>query len=110
MGKYWVWTVPELRALVALDVSNPAKPREVSRLVFGGDMEPHWMAKDASGTRLVVNTGGHGGDSRMYLVRINPKTGALSKDPKTPVLEMGTVEVPGIGDVVAKPHGAVFAN
>jgi hypothetical protein len=110
VGKYWVWTVPELRAVVSLDVSNPSKPKEVSRLVFGGEMEPHWMAKDESGTRLVVNTGGHGGDSRMYLLRINPKTGALSKDPKTPVLEMGTVEVPGIGDVVAKPHGAVFAR
>ena len=110
VGKYWVWTVPELRAVVALDVSNPSKPKEVSRLVFGGDMEPHWMAKDESGTRLVVNTGGHAGDSKMYLLRIDPKTGALSKDPKTPVLEMGTVEVPGIGEVVAKPHGAVFAR
>lgn len=110
VGKYWVWTVPELRAVVSLDVSNPAKPREVSRLVLGGDMEPHWMAKDESGTRLVVNTGGHAGDARMYLLRINPKTGALSKDPKLPVLEMGMVEVPGIGDVAAKPHGAVFAR
>lgn len=110
VGKYWVWTVPELRAVVSLDVSNPAKPREVSRLVLGGDMEPHWMAKDESGTRLVVNTGGHAGDARMYLLRINPRTGALSKDPKLPVLEMGTVEVPGIGDVPAKPHGAVFAR
>lgn len=110
VGKYWVWTVPELRAVVALDVSNPAKPKEVSRLVLGESAEPHWMAKDASGTRLVVNTGGHGGDSRMYLLRINPKTGALSRDPQLPVLEMGTVEVPGIGDVAPRPHGAVFGR
>jgi hypothetical protein len=110
VGKYWVWTVPELRAVVSLDVSNPAKPKEVSRLVLGGDIEPHWMAKDESGTRLVVNTGGHAGDARMYMLRIDPKTGALSKDSTLPVLEMGTVEVPGIGDVVAKPHGAVFAR
>ena len=110
VGKYWVWTVPELRSVVALDVSNPAKPKEVSRLMLGESMEPHWMAKDESGTRLVVNTGGHGGDARMYLLRINPKTVALSRDPKTPVLEMGMVEVPGIGDMVPRPHGAVFGN
>ena len=46
----------------------------------------------------------------MYLLRIDPTTGALSRDAKLPVLEMGKVEVPGIGEVVAKPHGAVFAR
>ena len=56
----------------------------------------------------MVNTGGHGGDARLFLLRINPKTGALSRDPELPVLEMGTVEVPGLGEVVAKPHGSVF--
>lgn len=110
IGKYWVWTIPAMHAVVSLDVSNPAKPREVSRIALGDEMEPHWIAKDESGTRLVVNTGGHGGDSRMYLLRINPKTGALSRDPALPVLEMGTVDVPGLGDVVARPHGAVFAR
>ena len=49
VGKYWVWTVPELHAVVSLDVSNPAKPKEVSRLVLGDKVEPHWMAKDAVG-------------------------------------------------------------
>ena len=82
----------------------------MSRLVLGDSASPHWMAKDESGTRLVVNSGGHGGDSRMYLLRIDPKTGALSKDSTLPVLEMGKVEVPGIGPVEAKPHGAVFGN
>lgn len=110
VGKYWVWTIPELRAVVALDVSNPSKPKEVSRFVFGGEMEPHWMAKDESGTRLVVNTGGHAGDSNIYLLRIDPKTGALSKDPALPVLSMGEVAVPGVGTVAAKPHGAVFGQ
>ena len=110
VGNYWVWTIPEAHAVVSLDVSNPAKPKEVSRLVLGDSAAPHWMAKDESGTRLVVNSGGHGGDSRMYLLRIDPKTGALSRDAKLPVLEMGKVEVPGIGEVRAKPHGAVFGR
>ncbi len=110
VGNYWVWTIPEAHAVVSLDVSNSAKPKEVSRLVLGDSASPHWMAKDESGTRLVVNSGGHAGDSRMYLLRIDPKTGALSRDATLPVLEMGKVEVPGVGEVVAKPHGAVFGR
>ncbi len=110
VGNYWVWTIPEAHAVVSLDVSDPGKPREVSRLVLGETVEPHWIARDESGTRLVMNTGGHGGDARMYLLRIDPETGALSRDPELPVLEMGMVEVPGIGEVAAKPHGAVFGR
>lgn len=110
IGKYWVWTIPELHAVVSLDVSNSAKPKEVSRLVLGDKIEPHWLAKDESGTRLVVNSGGHGGDTQIFLLRIDPKTGKLSRDAKLPTLSVGQVEVPGLGDVEAKPHGSVFAR
>ncbi len=109
IGNYWVWTIPGLHAVVALDVSDPGKPRELSRLVLGDSVTPHWMAKDESGTRLVVNSGS-GKDPRIYLLRIDPSTGALSRDGELPVLEMGKVEVPGLGEVVAKPHGSVFAR
>ena len=49
VGNYWVWTIPGLHAVVSLDVSNPAKPKEVSRLVLGDGVAPHWMAKDDRG-------------------------------------------------------------
>lgn len=109
VGNFWVWTIPALHAVVSLDVSNSAKPREVSRLVLGDSVMPHWMARDESGTRLVVNSGS-GEDPRVYLLRIDPATGALSRDSELPVLEMSKVEVPGLGEVVAKPHGSVFAR
>lgn len=108
VGKFWVWTVPPLHAVVSLDVSDPGKPREMSRLVVGDSVAPHWLARDESGTRLVVNAGAS--DPRVWLLRIDPKTGALSRDAALPVLDMGKVEVPGVGTVVGAPHGAVFAR
>ena len=109
IGKYWLQTVPALRAVVALDVSNPTAPREVSRIDLGATATPHWLARDASGQRLVVNSGSPA-DSRLYLLRFDEATGTLSRDPKFPVLDMATVTVPGIGAVSAAPHGTVFSR
>ena len=97
VGNYWVWTIPGMQAVVSLDVSNPSAPREVSRLVLGPDIEPHWLAKDESGTRLVVNSGGHNGDAKLFLLRIDPATGVLSRDPALPVMDLAAVNVPGVG-------------
>ena len=108
VGNYWVWTIPALHAVVSLDVSDAGKPREVSRLVLGDGVKPHWLARDESGTRLVANAGAR--DSRVWLLRIDPATGVLSRDPELPVLDMERVEVPGVGRVVGAPHGAVFAR
>ena len=110
VGNYWVWTIPGMQAVVSLDVSNPSAPREVSRLVLGPDIEPHWLAKDESGTRLVVNSGGHNGDAKLFLLRIDPATGVLSRDPALPVMDLAAVNVPGVGQVRAVPHGSVFAR
>ena len=107
-GRFWVQTVPALRALVSLDVSDPAHPREVSRLVFGEGVTPHWLARDASGRRLVVNSGS-GKDPRLYLVTLDPATGALARDTSLPELSMERVPWPG-GERPGIPHGAVFAH
>ncbi|MBA3406231.1 MAG: hypothetical protein H0U13_16370, partial [Gemmatimonadaceae bacterium] len=109
IGDYWVQTVPELRAVVALDVSNPAAPREVSRVDLGESSTPHWLASDATGRRLVVNNGSRR-DGRLYLLRFDPVTGALSRDAAFPVLDMTRMTVPGIGEVHGVPHGAVFSR
>jgi hypothetical protein len=107
VGRWWVQTVPGLRALVALDVSDPARPREVSRLVLPGPATPHWLAVDSSGRRLVA-TSGAGEDPRVHLAVLNAATGALAPDPVTPLVDLSRVSVPGLGVVRAVPHGAVF--
>jgi hypothetical protein len=56
---FWLQTVPQTHALVALDIADPEQPREVSSVVFGDDEEPHWLAIDPSSRRLVLNSAGY---------------------------------------------------
>jgi hypothetical protein len=66
-------------AVVTLDVSDPAHPREVARLDTGDDFAPHWMAKDPRSNRLILGAE-NGGENRMLMLRIDPATGALHWD------------------------------
>ncbi len=109
IGKYWLQTVPAEQAVVVLDVSDPAMPKEVSRYVFTGNTRPHWLGNDASGRRVVVNSGSKN-DPALHLLTFEPSTGKLSRDAKTPLLDMAKVNVPGLGEVLAVPHGVIFAK
>jgi hypothetical protein len=78
VGHYWIQTVAELPGLIALDVSNPEKPVEVSRLQLDMHfMMPHWLAADRQGDRLVIT-----GDEQSWVLvaRFDPQNGALSLD------------------------------
>ena len=113
VGSFWIQTVPDEHALVALDVSDPARPREVSRVAFDSTFTPHWLAYDRSGARLVVNDG----KARLFLVRLNEQTGALQLDQQ---FRDEAASVPGVtfardrwshgttGSAV--PHGSVFSR
>ena len=109
IGKYWLQTVPALHGVVALDVSNPATPREVSRVVLGEKVRPHWLASDPSGRRLVTNSSNRS-DPDLYLLSFDPVTGRLGKDLQLPVLSIGRVNIPELGEVIGIPHGAVFSR
>jgi hypothetical protein len=109
IGKYWLQTVPDIHSIVALDVSNPTSPKEVSRLSLGEAVMPHWLGSDAAGERLVVNSGS-AKDPNLYLLRFNRSTGRLSRDAKYPVLDLSLVTVPGLGDVRGNPHAVVFSR
>lgn len=108
VGRYWIQTVPALHALVALDVSDPAAPVEVSRVVLGEDAAPHWLAADASG-RLLVTTSAHPVDPTLRFVRFDPETGRLSEDVQRPAIDLRRVRwTDGYAGLVV-PHGSVFA-
>jgi hypothetical protein len=78
VGKFWVQTDPSLPGLIALDLSDPAKVVEVSRLVFDTRFsKSHWVAADRRSNRLVV-TGGN--QSWVLLVNLDAKTGKLTLD------------------------------
>jgi hypothetical protein len=109
IGRYWIQTVPALHALVALDVSNPARPVEVSRVVFGDDVQPHWLAADASGRRLVTSSSSRK-DPTLYIVEFDPNTGALTRRGDAPVLDLRRVQWPDGSESGAVPHGIVFSR
>jgi len=114
-GHYWLQPVPETHALVALDISDPEKPREVSTVTFGDDEEPHWIAIDHSGRRVVLNSGGKG--SRLFLVNFDPATGKLTMDERfrdpgdaRPGISMTGRSWPHGFTGNAAPHGTVFSK
>lgn len=113
VGSLWFQTVPDEHAVVALDVSDPAEPREVSRVTFDSTFGPHWMAFDAGGSRLVVNDG----KSRLFLVDVDRRTGGLRVEESfrdsaatTPGVSFDRVEWPGGATGPARPHGSVFSR
>lgn len=78
-GRYWVMSVGALHSLVTLDITDPAHPREVSRLFADSVFRPHWLAKDPGSDRIVVGAE-NGGESRMLMARLDARTGKLSWD------------------------------
>lgn len=101
VGKYWIQTDPSLPGLIALDVSDPAKPVEVSRLVLDKRFEKsHWVAADRGGNRLIVT-----GNNRSWvlIVDFNPRTGDFTIDE---TFKMNGATSPGIDfDRAVWPHG-----
>jgi len=78
VGHYWVQTSMSMGGLIALDITNPARPVEVSRLSLGSAFHmPHWLAADGKRSRVVVT-----GDDQGYvlIVNVDPKTGKLAID------------------------------
>ena len=113
-GRFWVQSVPSAHALVALDVSDPAAPTEVSRLDLGARSFPHWLALDEGSGRIVVGDRGDG-EERVYVARIDAETGDLALDERfrdpdadRPGVSSGRAEWPHGATGVARPHGSVF--
>lgn len=114
-GHYWLQPVPETHALVALDISDPENPREVSSVTFGDDENPHWIAIDPSGRRVVLNSGGKG--NRLFLVNFDPESGKLAidetfhdpDDPRPGISMIGRKWPHGFTGNAA-PHGSVFSK
>lgn len=116
-GNFWVQTVPDARALVSLDVSNPAKPAEAGRLVLGKDDKPHWIALEPGGERIVMSGGAGALESRVLIVRIDRRNGKLSLDEafrekgsKQPGVSFDREEWQHGKNGRAVPHGAVFSR
>jgi hypothetical protein len=115
-GNYYLVTVPAWSAVVSLDISTPASPREVSRVTLGDGDVPHWIAIAPDRRRLVI-TGYAGLQHRALLARFDPVTGQLTLDERfredgasEPGFRMDNKTWPHGGKAKGIPHGAVFSR
>lgn len=115
-GHYYLVTVPAWNAVVSLDISDPAAPREVSRLTLGPEDVPHWIAISPDQRRVVV-TGYEALQHRAVIARFDPASGQLTLDERfreegasRPGFRMDDKTWPHGGDAKGIPHGAVFSR
>ncbi len=102
VGKHWIMPVGRANTIVVLDVSNPAAPKEVSRLGMPPDFHPHWSAKDPLSNRVVIGAE-LGGEQGMFILLFDESTGRLRFDPTivSPSKKIGYIDL----EVQQWPHG-----
>ena len=115
-GDYYLVTVPVWNAVVSLDISNPSRPHEVSRVTLGPNDVPHWIAISEDRRRVVI-TGYGSMRNRVMIAQFDPASGKLALDQR--FREEGAAE-PGFrmddktwlhgGNAKGIPHGAVFSR
>jgi hypothetical protein len=76
VGHYLVQSAGAIHGLIVLDITNGARPVEVSRLKLSDTYRPHWTGWDAKTQRLVVT----GSESRLFMLKLDQATGALTMD------------------------------
>lgn len=116
VGQFWIQSTSATRRVVVLDVSDPARPFEVSRLQFDERQAPHWLAFDPGTKRLVV-VNHEGGEPRIWMAKFDTSTGEITLD--TQFKDRGSdragvsfdrVEWPHGRTGPAFPHGTVFVQ
>lgn len=103
-GHFWLQTSGAQHAVLTLDVSDPARPREVSRLQLKLGQVPHWIGLEPSGNRLVI-TGYRALAHSVLLGNVDRTTGSLAIDT---TVDFGRDRWPHGSTGPAVPHGAVF--
>lgn len=116
VSHYWLQTLTSRHALVAYDISDLAHIREVSRVTFDDKQKPHWIAANAEGRRIVLNSGEYA-DHRLFMVNFDPQTGRLTLDKRfrdagseSPGVSMDGKSWPHGFQGDAYPHGSVFSR
>ncbi len=106
VGDYLVETMQSGHAIVSLDMHDPEHPHEVGRILLQPDQDPHWLAAEPDGDRLVI-TGNGALSTHVLFARIDRQTGKLALDPQS--IDF-TRDWPDGWKGSAIPHGAVFSN
>jgi len=117
VGHYWIQAIAPLRHVVALDITNPAKPSEISRVDFDEKQAPHWLALDPLSNRIIVANSSEMNEARLWMLQMDPVSGRLTMD--TSFHDPGN-DRPGVSfehddwphgkTGRGVPHGSVFLN
>ncbi|HKP27928.1 MAG TPA: hypothetical protein VJU15_00900 [Gemmatimonadales bacterium] len=115
-GSYYLVTVPAWHAVVSLDISNPAAPKEVSRATLDTSDVPHWISISPDHRRVVVT--GYGTlKHRVVMLNFDSSTGQLEINRRfrevatwKSGLRMDNKTWPHGGNAPGVPHGAVFSG
>jgi hypothetical protein len=115
-GHYWLQPVPATHSLDAYDISNPEFPKLTSTVSLGAQEDPHWIALDPTGSRVVLNSGGSTGN-RLFVITFDAGTGKLAIDERfrdagatTPGVSLTGKTWPHGFTGTAVPHGTVFSR
>lgn len=110
-GRYWIQTVGAINGLIVLDVSDPGRPREVSRFTLPAKWAmPHWIGADRTTGRIAV-TGHRAG--WLAMLKFDDSTGTLSIDRAfgdDGELSMDRAQWPHGAKGKAIVHGTVFTR
>jgi hypothetical protein len=74
VGQYWVMPVAFGRAVVSLDVADPAHPVEASTLHTDSTFLPHWLSADPRSDPIVISSADEG-ESRVMIAHLDQATG-----------------------------------
>jgi hypothetical protein len=115
VGHYLIQSAPNVHAAIVLDIANAAKPVEISRITFDDNYFPHWTAWDAKTNRFVI-TPGRDGHPRLYLLKFDLSSGAITMDEAfhdtdgKPGFDFSNRDWPHGWKGTGRPHGAVFSR
>jgi hypothetical protein len=108
VGNYWIQAVAALPGVMVLDLSDPAAPREVARLMLNSERfpGPHWVSADLDGTRLAIT----GMGPWLAMARFDPETGALTLDDRFKGVEANSagMMVRNREGKMMHPHGVAW--
>jgi 56kDa selenium binding protein (SBP56) len=113
VSHYLIQSDPLTHGLIVLDIANPYRPVEVSRLFIEDDFFAHWTGWDPRTKRLVV-TGGN--VHRLFMVKLDEATGIVSMDTAfhdadgKPGFSFDNRQWPHGWTGSAIPHGVVFSR
>jgi hypothetical protein len=115
VANLWIQSVGSKKRIVALDVSDPSAPVEVSHLQLDEKQSPDWLALDSLASRLIV-VNGPAGERRIWMATLDAK-GHLALDERfrdagsdRSGLSFDREDWPHGRTGAAIPHGSVFVD